>query len=348
MRDAILGNGLRVSAIGLGCMGMSHGYSPADRRESLAALHEAIELGITHWDTADAYGADGANEILLGEVVQGRRDSVTLATKFGLVRDGSRKVDGRPERARPCLEASLRRLGVDHVDLFYLHRPDPTVPIEESVGAMAELVQAGLVRHLGLSEASAATLRRAARVHPIAALQTEYSLFARDIEGEIVDTARELGIGIVPYSPLGHGILTGAQDAGFTPGDGDLRARLDYFRAENLPHNVRQVRVVRAIADELEATPAQVALAWLLAQGDDIAPIPGSRRPEYLRDNAGAADVTLSADMLRRLDAIRPAGERYLDESLTSVDTPAATSCGESPIPNGGFPGGLPEGGSIA
>ncbi|GJF07599.1 aldo/keto reductase [Pseudonocardia sp. D17] len=315
---------LTVSALGLGCMGMSQAYGPADRDASLATLNRAIDIGVTFLDTADVYGS-GHNEELLAEVLRTRRDEVVLATKFGIVvgsdgRPGG--LDGRPERAREACEASLRRLGVDHVDLYYLHRPDPTVPIEDSVGAMAELVQAGLVRHLGLSEATAPTLRRAVTEHPIAALQSEWSLFTRELEDDVVPTARELGIGLVPFSPLGRAILTG-RVSGDTPlGDKDMRATMPRFQGENLARNLTAVETVAEVAREHGVTPGQVALAWLLAKGDDVVPIPGTKRIEYLEENAAALDVTLTDADVARLDALRPAGERYPDMSRVGHETP--------------------------
>ncbi|MGE3284630.1 MAG: aldo/keto reductase [Pseudonocardia sp.] len=316
---------LPVSALGLGCMGMSYAYGPPDRAEALATLHRALDRGVTFLDTADVYAA-GANEELLAEVLETRRAEVTLATKFGILAGPdrySRGVDASPARVRAAIAASLARLRVDHVDLYYLHRPDPQVPIEDTVGAMAELVAAGKVRHLGLSEASAATVRRAAAVHPITALQSEWSVFSRDVEDEIVPVCRELGIGLVPYSPLGRGMLTGRLG---TLGDDDFRRTLPRFQGENLERNLDAVTVVRAVAAEHEATPGQVALAWLLAQGDDraaVVPIPGTKRRRYLEENLGALDVVLTAADRARLDALVPAGDRYPDMSWAGRDTPA-------------------------
>ncbi len=312
---------LSVSALGLGCMGMSFAYGTPDRGEAVATLHRALDLGVTFLDTADMYGR-GDNEELLATVLADRRDEVTLATKFGILtgEDGYPSgVDGSPAYARRACDASLRRLGVDHIDLYYLHRPDPEVPIEDTVGAMAELVAAGKVRHLGLSESSAETIRRAAAVHPITAVQSEWSVFSRDIEQAVVPTCRELGIGLVPYSPLGRGLLTGALPAEFA--DDDFRRTLPRFQQENLERNLRTVGAVREIATAHSATPGQVALAWLLAQGDDIAPIPGTKRVRYLEENVGAVDVTLTAADLARLDALRPAGDRYPDMTWVERDT---------------------------
>lgn len=318
-----LGDGLVVSALGLGCMGMSYAYGPADRDEALATIHRAVELGVTFLDTADIYGF-GHNEELVGEAVAGRRDEVVLATKFGITSTPeapySRGTNGRPEYVRAAIDRSLTRLGVERVDLYYLHRPDPTVPVEETVGAMAELVAAGKVAHLGLSEASADTLRRAAAVHPIAALQSEYSVFSRDIEDDVVPVARELGIGIVPYSPLGRGLLTGSEAAAYV-GDGDFRSLLPRWQGENLEANLALVARIRDIAARHAARPSQIALAWLLARGEDVVPIPGTKRTRYLEENIGAAAVRLADDDLAELDALRPAGDRYPDLSWVNRDT---------------------------
>jgi aryl-alcohol dehydrogenase-like predicted oxidoreductase len=310
-----------VSALGLGCMGMSYAYGTPDRGEAVATLHRALDLGVTFLDTADVYGR-GANEELLATVLADRRDEVTLATKFGILTGENgypNGVDGSPAHARRACDASLRRLGVAHIDLYYLHRPDPEVPIEETVGAMAELVAAGKVRHLGLSESSAETIRRAAAVHPIAAVQSEWSVFSRDIERAVLPTCRELGIGLVPYSPLGRGMLTGALPTEFA--DGDFRRTLPRFQRENLERNLETVGAVREIAAAHGATPGQVALAWLLAQGEDVVPIPGTKRVRYLEENTGALDVTLTAADLTRLDALRPVGDRYPDMTWVERDT---------------------------
>jgi aryl-alcohol dehydrogenase-like predicted oxidoreductase len=306
---------LEVSVLGLGCMGMSFGYGPGDRAESLATVNQAIDDGVTLLDTADMYG-NGRNEELLAGVLRTRRDEVRVATKFGIVTDTNNEVtglDGSPEYASHAVNASLRRLDIDTIDLYYLHRVDPTVPIEETVGAMAAMVEQGKVRHLGLSEASAETLRRAHAVHPIAAVQTEWSLFSRDIETEVLGAARELGIGIVPYSPLGRGLLTGSLAAVRDLADNDFRRTLPRWQAANLDANLVLVQRVRAIADQIGGTPGQVALAWLLAQGDDVVPIPGTKRRSYLAENLASAHLSLDADQLAELSSLRPSGDRYAD-----------------------------------
>ena len=316
-------SGLTVSALGLGCMSMSAVYGPGDDAGATATINRAIDLGLTFFDTADIYGAT-TNEELVGKALGSRRDEVILATKFGikLTTWPPRETDGRPEYVHEACNASLKRLGVDHIDLYYLHRPDTSVPIEETVGAMAELVEAGKVRWLGLSEASVDTIRRGAAVHPIAALQTEWSLWSRDIEDEIVPTCRELGIGIVPYSPLGRGMLTGSIKSLDDLDENDFRRTNPRVQEEALAQNLRIVDEVRAVAEAHGATPAQVALAWLLAHGDDVVPIPGTKRVSRLEENLGSLAVELSADDVARLDDLRPAGERYGDADWINRSTP--------------------------
>jgi aryl-alcohol dehydrogenase-like predicted oxidoreductase len=308
-------------------MGMSFAYGTPDHDEATATIHRALELGVTFFDTADMYGF-GHNEELVGKALAGRRGDVVVATKFGIYLDGDapggRGVRGDAAYVRQACDASLARLGFDHIDLYYQHRPDTSVPIEETVGAMAELVAAGKVRHLGLSEASADTVRRAAAVHPITALQSEWSLFSRDIEDEIVPACREHGIGLVPYSPLGRGLLTGAVTSLDELQGDDFRRSLPRFQGDNLERNLELVAVVRDIAAAKGCTPGQVALAWLLAHGDDVVPIPGTKRRTYLEDNIGAVDVDLTVDDLARLDGLTPVGDRSAEAGWVNRDTPVA------------------------
>ncbi|HEX6677976.1 MAG TPA: aldo/keto reductase [Actinomycetes bacterium] len=326
MKQRTLGRGgPAVSMLGLGCMSMSEFYGPTDEAEATRTIHRALDLGVTLLDTAPSYGL-GANERLVGRAVAGRRDQVMIATKFGAVRDGQRwRLDVRPGRAKESVDESLQRLGVDHVDLYVMARRDPAVPVEETVGAMAELVAAGKVRHLGLSEVGAQTLRQACAVHPIVALQSEYALWTRGIEAEILPAARELGVGLMAYSPLGRGLLAGAITSEADLGAGDLRRfLLPRFQGENLRRNLALVAGVRAVAAEAGATPAQVALAWVLAQGGDVVPIPGTARVRHLEENLAAAELALSEAQLRRLgEAVRPeqvAGERYDPTGMETVE----------------------------
>ncbi|ANM08744.1 MULTISPECIES: aldo/keto reductase [unclassified Rhizobium] len=330
MKTRKLGNDLTISAVGLGCMGMSFAYGASDEAESVRTLNRAVDLGVTFFDTAEVYGPF-TNEILLGKALKPFRDRVVIATKFGFKIDTSKAgaaaiagVDSRPEHIRDVAEASLKRLGIETIDLFYQHRVDPNVPIEETVGVMAELVREGKVRALGLSEAGSATIRRAHAVHPIAALQSEYSLWTRDPEADVLATCRELGIGFVPYSPLGRGFLTGAIRKVEDLAEDDFRRQVPRFQAENFDANAALVATLERLAAEKGVTAAQLALAWVLSQGNDIVPIPGARKLHHLEQNAAAADIGLSAAELAELSAAIPvsevAGKRYSDASLAMTN----------------------------
>ena len=321
MKATVLGSdGLTVSRLGLGCMGMARSYGAATDQESLATIGRALDLGVSFLDTADMYGR-GQNEELVGRAIRTRRAEAKVATKFGNVinADGSRGIDGSPDYVRRACDASLSRLGIDEIDLYYQHRVDPRVPIEETVGAMAELVHQGKVKHLGLSEAGASTIRRAHATHPISALQTEYSLWTRDVEAEILPTCRELGIGFVAYSPLGRGFLTGKVTSNTSLEEGDWRRHHPRFQGENFTSNRELVERIEAIASDKGVSASQLALAWVMAQGDDVVPIPGTRRISHLESNVAAVDVVLSAEELSALDDAAPlgaaAGDRYADMS---------------------------------
>jgi aryl-alcohol dehydrogenase-like predicted oxidoreductase len=327
MKTRKLGNqGLVVSELGLGCMGMSEFYGARDDQESIETIHRALDLGVTLFDTADMYGPF-TNERLVGQAIRDRGDRVIIATKFAIARSEDGKflgVNGKPEYVQKACEASLQRLGVDVIDLYYQHRVDPSVPIEDTIGAMAELVKQGKVRYLGMSEAGPATIRRAHAVHPITALQTEYSLWSRDPEDEILATIRELGIGFVPYSPLGRGFLSGAITSPDDFAPDDFRRMSPRFQGENFAKNLQVVEQVKAIATKKNVTPSQLALAWLLAQGKDIVPIPGTRRQKNLEENVGATEITLTADELQQIEAVAPkgvaSGDRYPAAQMTAVN----------------------------
>jgi aryl-alcohol dehydrogenase-like predicted oxidoreductase len=317
--------GLAVPALGLGCMGMSQSYGPADEQESLATIHRAIDLGMTFLDTADIYGPY-SNERLVGRAIAGRRGEVVLATKFGNQRleDGTRVVNGRPDYVRQACDASLARLGVDHIDLYYQHRVDRSVPVEDTWGALAELVEAGKVRYLGISEAAPDTVRRAHAVHPVTAGQYEWSLFSRDLEDELVPTLRELGIGVVAYSPLGRGFLSGRITSPDDFGEDDFRRNHPRFTGENFARNLELVERVRDLVERNGATPSQLAIAWVLAKGDDVVPIPGTKRRRYLEENLGALEVELTLDDLAAIEEVTPrgsvAGDRYNAQMMANVN----------------------------
>ena len=329
MQTRALGReGLTVSPLGLGCMGMSWAYGTPDENEAVATIHRAIELGVTFLDTAEVYGPY-ENEKLVGRAIKGKRDKVVIATKFGFKIDPTQRpaitgTDSRPENVKAVADASLKRLGIEHIDLFYQHRVDRDVPIEETVGAMADLVKAGKVRFLGLSEAGANTIRRAHKVHPLSALQSEYSLWERNVEDDILPVLRELGIGLVPYSPLGRGFLTGTAKRAEEYSEDDYRRQEPRLQGANFDANMRLVEAVKAVADEKKATPRQIALAWLLAQGPDVVPIPGTQRRRYLEENAKAASITLSKQDLEHLGRAAPAGgtagPRYHERMMSLID----------------------------